>query len=225
MESVTGKFKLSDSLEMLFPGFFLCGMLVPLFGRIDFGFPRDALFVSTVYVSSSLLSGALLFFIRLPHRFPPFAHMLCTTRVRRELAAKYGVSGAPHRLEEWLEKLIFNAFFDFYDKSGAVSDDQKEITSLYTSLYSGLFNTALCGAILALLYAAVGVLRPDPALFPCAIISAVFFAGSSAAVFLLLVTDSLGHFYHRQYMRFRRSAEYKRLVADSASAWKRLKRR
>lgn len=224
MDSIAGKFKLRDTLEMLFPGLFLCGMLAPFFGRVSFGFPAEPVFVSTVFAAGSILSSALLFFIRLPYRFAPFSRMLCTGRVRRELAAKYGLSRAPRRLEAWLESLIFNAFFDFYDRSGTVSDDQREITSLLTSLYCGLFNLSLCSLLLTGFYAAASVLHPDAAFAPCAALCAVFFAGSSAAVFLLLFTGKLRHFYDRQYMRFRRSAEYRRLVADSTAAWKRQKR-
>lgn len=120
MNDLKNSFSIRETLEIVFPGFYFMGLLLPLapyWGNVDLS--TDSLTNITVYFVLAILIGIFMYTLDIPKKLWFFKAILPTKIIEDELSENAGKS---------LKSKVANSYFSFYDKN--ISSEQKSKTDI-----------------------------------------------------------------------------------------------
>ncbi len=142
MKELKNSFPFRETLEILFPGLYFMGIILPLmpFIGVD-NLPTESVTNITIYLILSVLIGIFIYTLDIPKRLWFFKSISPTNLIEKELK---------DTTDKNVRSKVANSYFSFYDKN--VTKEQKGKTDIYTTIYHFSVNIFILSLILLTLY-------------------------------------------------------------------------
>lgn len=201
MEELKNSFSFRESLEIVFPGLYFMGLVMPLtpFIGVD-NLSKDSITNITIYFILSILIGIFFYTLDIPKKLWFFKSILPTNLIEKELK---------RNTDENVRSEVANSYFSFYDKN--ISKEQKSKTYIYTSIYHFSINIFILSLILLTLYIFVMPNFYSNYVFYALIF--IFIISLFNSVYIIYSPWKIKYMFKRAVDKYKNSDEYKQLSA------------
>jgi len=202
MEELKNSFSFRETLEIVFPGLYFMGLILPLmpFIGVD-NLSTESITNITIYLIMSVLIGIFFYTLDIPKKLWFFKSILPTNLIEKELK---------DNTDKNIRSKVANSYFSFYDKN--VTKEQKSKTDIYTTIYHFSVNIFILSVILLTLYV---ILMPDfYSNYIFYTLSFIFIISLFNSFYIIYSPKKIKYMFKRTFDKYKNSDEYKQLTSN-----------